>query len=108
VLKYKSYVGMVEYDSEGKIFTGEVIGLRSVITFEGRTPEEIEDSFRKSIELYLEMCKSDGVTPEKPYSGRFNVRIPAELHHEIAVQAAVEKKSLNEWVVEAFEMAVKS
>jgi predicted HicB family RNase H-like nuclease len=29
----------VEYDAEGKIFTGEVIGIRSGITFQGRTPE---------------------------------------------------------------------
>ncbi len=37
-LKYKNFVGIVEYDAEGKIFTGEVLGLRDVITFQGRTP----------------------------------------------------------------------
>src|SRR5512133_29199 len=101
MLKYKGYVGVIEYDSHGKIFTGEVIGLRSVLTFQGRTPEEIEDSFKESIDLYLAMCKADGVTPEKPYSGRFNVRISPELHHAIAVQASIEQKSLNDWAIEA-------
>ncbi len=108
MLTYKGYTGIVEYDAEGKIFTGEVIGIRSVLTFQGRTPEEIEDSFKQSIDLYLRMCEEDGVSPDKPYSGRFNVRIPPELHHDIAVRAATEHKSINEWAIEAFEKAVRS
>lgn len=108
MLKYKGYSGIVEYDSEGKIFTGEVVGLRSVITFQGRSPEEIEASFQESIDLYLNWCETDGIAPEKPYSGRFNIRISPELHRSIATQAAIEKKSLNEWAIEAFEKAVRS
>ena len=76
MLKYKNYLGLVEYDAEGKIFTGEVLGLRDVITFQGRTPEELEDSFRQSIDFYLEMCARDKVSPEKPFSKKspFDVR----------------------------------
>jgi predicted HicB family RNase H-like nuclease len=108
LLKYKGYPGIVEYDDKGKIFTGEVIGVRAVLTFEGRTPEELEDSFRKSIDLYLSMCKEDGISPDKPYSGRFNIRIPPQLHHDIALRAASEHKSLNEWTIDTFERTVKS
>ncbi len=106
MLKYKGYTGIVEYDAEGKIFTGELIGLRSVITFQGRNPEELETSFRESIELFLDMCKEDGVTSEKPYSGRFNIRIPSELHREIVIRADADRKSLNEWVTEALEKSI--
>jgi predicted HicB family RNase H-like nuclease len=106
MLKYKGYTGMVEYDPDGKIFTGEVIGLRSVVTFQGRTPDELESSFHESIDLYREMCKEDGVSPEKPYSGRFNVRISPELHREIALKAAMERKSLNEWVSETLNKSM--
>src|SRR5690242_10695137 len=101
MLKHKNYLGLVEYDAEAKIFTGEVIGVRSVITFQGRTPEEIEASFRESIDLYVEMCREDGLTPDKSYSGRFNVRIEPELHREIAQRAAMEHRSLNDWVSDA-------
>lgn len=103
MLSYKGYTGIVEYDPEGKIFTGEVIGTRSVISFQGRTPDELEQSFAKSIDLYLEMCKEDNIPPEKPYSGKFNIRITPELHKKIAVQAAMEKKSMNEWISEILE-----
>ncbi len=108
MMKYKDYIGNnIEYDAEGKIFTGEVLGLRSVLTFQGRTPEEVENSFKETIDLYLELCKQDGVSPERPYSGKFNVRIPSELHREIALKASAEKKSINEWAIEAFEKAVQ-
>ena len=101
MLKYKNYSGVVEYDSDGKIFTGEVIVLRDVITFQGRTPEELERSFQESVDFYLEMCQKDGVSPQKPYSGRFNVRLTPEMHMRIAEKAAQERVSLNQWVAEA-------
>ena len=106
MLKFKNYLGVVEYDDIGKIFTGEVVGIRSVITFQGRTPEELEQSFRNSIDLYLEMCAEDGISPEKSYSGRFNVRIPPQLHREIARKAVIEGKSMNDLVEEALQKIV--
>jgi predicted HicB family RNase H-like nuclease len=103
MLKYKGYTGIVDYDTQGKIFTGEIAGLRSVITFQGRTPEEIEASFKESIDIYLKMCKEDDVTPEKPYSGKFNLRIPPELHKRIAEKAFEERRSLNDLVIDALK-----
>jgi len=46
------------------------------------------------------------VEPEKPYSGRFNVRLDPDLHRRAALCAAREHKSLNDWVSEAIERAV--
>ena len=107
MLAYKNYSGIVEYDEAGKIFTGEVIGLRDIITFQGRTADELERSFHESIDFYIEMCEKDGVPPEKPYSGRFNVRLSPEMHRRIAQQAALRKVSLNQWVNEALERALE-
>jgi len=107
MLKYKGYAGIVEYDAEGKIFTGEVMGLRDVITFQGRTPEELEDSFHQSVDLYLEMCARDKIAPQKPFSGRFNVRPNPELHRQLALRAAQEKISLNEWVTHTLQESVR-
>jgi predicted HicB family RNase H-like nuclease len=106
MLTYKNYTGIVEYDPHGRIFTGEVLGLRDVITFEGRTPEELERSFRESVDFYLEMCARDSVQPDRPFSGRFNVRLNPDLHRKVAENAASQRKSLNQWVVEAIEKAL--
>ena len=106
MIKYKNYAGVVEYDDEGKIFTGEVIGLRDVVTFQGRSATELEKSFKQSVDLYLEMCKRYGVDPQKPFSGRFNLRLDPELHRQIAERAALEKTSLNEFVSHILEDAL--
>ncbi len=97
-MNYKNYTGIVEYDSDGKIFTGETIGLRDVVTFQGRTPEELERSFHESVDFYLEMCQQDGVIPDKAFSGKFNVRIAPQIHRQIATRAAQDRVSLNRWV----------
>lgn len=107
MLRYHNHTGIVEYDSDGKIFTGEVIGLRDVITFQGRTSEEIEQSFRASVDFYLEMCEQDDIAPQKPFSGRFNVRLSPEIHRLIAERAALQHVSLNQWVVEAVTGALQ-
>lgn len=57
--------------------------------------------------FYLEMCAKDGVPPEKPYSGRFNVRLSPEIHRQVAQQAALQKVSLNQWVSEALKRALE-
>ncbi len=41
-MTYKGYQGIVEYDEEAKVFTGEVINTRDVITFQGRSVQELE------------------------------------------------------------------
>ena len=87
MMNYKGYIGKVEYDDENKVFTGEVINTKTVITFHGRTVDELENEFHVSVDDYLDWCKEDGVEPEKPYSGKFNVRMEPELHKR-AVYAA--------------------
>jgi predicted HicB family RNase H-like nuclease len=40
MMENKGYIGKVEIDDEAEILHGEVINLRDVVTFEGRTVEE--------------------------------------------------------------------
>ena len=68
--------------------------------------DELETEFRKSIEDYLDWCKEDGIPPEKPYSGKFNVRFSPELHQKAALKAAIQGISLNRFVEKAVEYEV--
>jgi predicted RNase H-like HicB family nuclease len=68
-MTYKGYEGVVEYDEEAKVFTGEVIDTRDVITFQGKSVQELERAFRESVDDYLAFCKSRNEEPEKPFSG---------------------------------------
>ncbi len=100
-MKYKGYTGSVEYDDKAKLFHGEVLGIRTVITFQGTHVDEIEQAFKDSINDYLAWCKERGKESEKPFSGKFQLRLPPELHREASLAAKAEEVSLNEYVVEA-------
>jgi predicted HicB family RNase H-like nuclease len=97
MIQYKGYKGMVTYHSKLKVFHGDVIGLRHVITFEGTNAEEIEQSFKEAIDDYLEMCQ-EGIKPEKTFSGKFMVRISPGLHAALYNEAIENKTSLNSYV----------
>ena len=55
-LEYKGYRAYVEWDAEPGLFHGEVLDTRDVITFQGKSIEEVQDSFRDSVDDYLEFC----------------------------------------------------
>lgn len=98
---YKGYMGHVEFDDETEIFYGEIINIRDVITFQGLTVSEIKKAFKGSVDDYLAFCKERGEEPDKPFSGKFNLRLDPELHRQIYIAAKQHKMSLNQWVAEA-------
>lgn len=102
-MNYKGYTATVEFDEDADIFFGKVIDLKDVITFQGASVDEIKIEFKNSIDDYLEFCKLKKREPEKPYSGKFNIRINSDLHRKIAIKAAQEHKSINDVVVDALE-----
>lgn len=107
MMEYKGYFARVEFDDEANIFHGEVINLRDVITFEGESVDELRNAFIDSVEDYLEFCAERGENPEKPYSGKFLVRVGPELHKTLVIQAKKHGKSLNTWVNDALNQVVK-
>ena len=106
-MEYRGYVAKVEIDEEAGLLHGEVINIRDVVTFEGRTVEELQQALRESVEDYLAFCAKRGEDPEKPFSGKFVVRLPADLHRKAFVKAKLADKSLNNWVTEVLETAVE-
>ncbi len=106
MMDYKGYQATVEFDAESKAFHGEVINIRDVITFRGTSVRELQRELAASVEDYLAFCAERGEDPERPYSGRFLVRVPPEVHRAVAIAAARAGRSLNSWVAERLERAV--
>ena len=98
MLKYKGYTGQVEFDDKAGIFHGEVLDLKDVITFQGKTVDELEQAFRDSIDDYLDFCAERNENPDKPFTGKLMLRLPPRLHRKVYVQAQHEGKSLNQWI----------
>jgi predicted HicB family RNase H-like nuclease len=103
MLTYKGYTGRVELDGELGLLHGEVLDLKDVVTFQGKSVEELNTAFRDSIDDYLEFCQERGEKPDKPFSGRLMLRLPPNLHRKVYVQAQREGKSLNQWIADELE-----
>lgn len=99
ILEYKGYVAQVDLDEDGD-FHGRVMNTRDVINFYGQTAVELQGEFTKSVEAYLGLCAEKGMEAERPFSGKFLVRVPPEVHRALAITAARHHKSLNAFVAE--------
>jgi predicted HicB family RNase H-like nuclease len=94
-MTYKGYEGVAQFDEEAGVFAGEVINTRDVITFQGKSVRELRKAFEDSIDDYLEFCKTRNEDPEKPFSGQLILRMPPELHRQLAMEAKRQGNSLN-------------
>ena len=99
----EGYKAVIEYDPDIEMFRGEFVGLNGGADFYAADIEGLKREGTLSLRVFLDMCAEDGVEPRKAFSGRFNVRIPPQLHADMAVAAAAAGKSLNQWVIEALD-----
>ena len=107
VVHYKGYVGSVSFSEEDALFHGRVEGIRALLSFEGCSVPELVADFHDTIDEYLSFCASQGLPPEKPYKGSFNVRVRPELHRR-AVETAEERGiSLNAFVEDAIRSTIE-
>jgi len=107
MIEYKGYTGIVEFDSDLRSFTGHVIDLRDEIYFEGSSVTELEASMKRAVDHYLSVCAKRGEEPERPFSGKLNLRLGTDLHRAAALAAAAEGESLNNWLVKVVESAAQ-
>jgi predicted HicB family RNase H-like nuclease len=105
MLTYKGYSAVLEVDLDAGELFGRTVGTRDVITFQGKTVDEARRSFEESVDFYLDCCEKEKKRPDRPYSGRFNIRIAPELHRRLAILAESQGQSLNEFVSSALSAA---
>ncbi len=103
MLEYKGYIGHVVYDDEARIFHGDVINMRDVVTFQGKHVDELERAFHESVDCYLQVCAEEGIDPAKPFSGKFMVRVDPDIHRNATVAAKQAGLSLNAWIAKTLE-----
>ena len=106
LMTLEGHKAKIENDPDLDLFRGEILGLNGGADFYGRTPDELREEFRKSLAVFLEVCEEKGIPPYRQFSGKFNLRVPADLHAELAARAAAEGKSLNQWIIERLAQTV--
>jgi predicted HicB family RNase H-like nuclease len=108
VVTVDGYHAKIDYDPELDLFRGEILGLSGGADFYGKNPKELRTEFRRSLVVFLEVCKEKGIAPRRHFSGKFNLRIPPALHEKLAIVAQAQGKSINTVAQEALQERVSS
>ena len=101
LLEYKGYFGSCEIDPEDDILYGKVEFIKDLVSYEGHTAKSIKESFIEAVDDYLDMCKSQGKEPDKPFKGSLNIRIGEEIHKALSLKSISSNKSVNAIIKEA-------
>lgn len=101
LMSIDGYSAKIEYDPELDMFRGEILGLNGGADFYGKNPKELRAEFKKSLAVFLAVCKEKNIEPRRQFSGKFNLRISPELHEQLAIAAQAEGKSINAIAQEA-------
>jgi predicted HicB family RNase H-like nuclease len=102
-MQYKGYDGSVEYSAEDRLLHGRLLGIRDMVIYDGADVDTLESNFRGAVDEYLAFCEAEGRTPNLPFKGSFNVRIPRDLHQKAALYAEEHDRKLNSVVQEALQ-----
>lgn len=102
-IQYKGYVGSVEFSEEDGVFYGKVLGIRSLISYEGENAKDLLTDFHEAVDAYLETCKENGVDPETAFKGSFNIRLSPELHKKIFIYTTSHQITMNSYIEKTLE-----
>lgn len=105
-MMHKGYHSKIEFSEDDGCFVGHILGIRDVVGFHGESVEELKAAFEEAVDDYLDVCERAGKEPNKPFSGKFVLRVDPELHAKAAIAAESSGKSLNQWAAETIRKAV--
>lgn len=102
VYKPEEYAYSVQWSEEDQAYIGRVAEFPSLAA-DGASPEaalqEITDLVRFGIELLAESGDElPAPLSKRSFSGKLNLRMPAYLHRHLALEAAQQHVSLNQWI----------
>ncbi|SET46556.1 Predicted nuclease of the RNAse H fold, HicB family [[Clostridium] aminophilum] len=101
IMQYKGYIGSVEFSEKNKVLFGKVQGIRSLISYEGTTVQELLDDFHGAVDDYLALCEAEGTEPEVAYKGSLNVRFKSpDTHRRAAIYAMTHDQTINGFIDE--------
>ena len=101
LLNHNGYSGTVEVYLDNYCLFGTVLFVTDKIIYQGGSISELKSSFESAVEEYLETCKEIGKSPDKPFSGSFNVRVGPEIHKVLSLKAVEAGLSLNSFISKA-------
>jgi predicted HicB family RNase H-like nuclease len=105
VLEINGVKAVIAFDPDINMFRGEFVGLNGGADFYATDIEGLRREGETSMKVFFEMCVEEGVSPYKKTSGRFNLRLPQELHDKAVTLAKASGKSVNAWIADVISQA---
>ena len=53
-MEYKGFVGSVEWSEKDSVYYGWVLGIRALVSYEGKDKQSLADDFRRAVDDYLQ------------------------------------------------------
>lgn len=72
-VRYRGYVGSVEYSEADDRFYGRIQAIPSSVSFEGKNVTELISDFHRAVDDYLEFCHEEESHPEHSSSTKSSV-----------------------------------
>ncbi|MCM1491536.1 MAG: type II toxin-antitoxin system HicB family antitoxin [Muribaculum sp.] len=105
-LRYKDYIGSVDFSETDNVFFGKIEGIGALVNYEGDSVEELRNAFKEAVDDYLIFCEDEGVIPEKSFSGKLDLDITPDLQMNVATLAKKAGMSINAFVRNVLERHV--
>ena len=106
-LKYKGFIGSVDFSETDGVFFGRIEGIDGLVKFEGTSIQELTNAFHEAVNGHLAFCRKQGLPPKRSYTGTLNIRISPATHNSIADYAAEAGITINAFIKRALEKAVE-
>ena len=105
VMDISGVKAVIAFDPEIAMFRGEFVGLNGGADFYATDIEGLRREGAASLKVFFEMCAEEGVSPYKKTTGRFNLRLPQDIHDKAVTMAKASGKSVNAWIADIIRQA---
>ncbi|MBT8421173.1 MAG: type II toxin-antitoxin system HicB family antitoxin [Gammaproteobacteria bacterium] len=106
VMNIEGHTAIISFDPELNQFRGQFTGLNGGADFYADSVDALREEGACSLKTFLSVCKERNIEPYKTFSGKFVVRVPANLHARVTEAAGAAGISLNQWVQQALQREV--
>lgn len=105
VMEINGVKAVITFDPDIAMFRGEFVGLNGGADFYATDIEGLRREGAASLKVFFEMCEEEGVSPYKKTTGRFNLRLPQDIHDKAVTMAKASGKSVNAWITDIIRQA---
>ena len=107
VMTINDHRALIQFDPETGMLRGEFLGLNGGADFYSDSVAGLQCEGELSLRTFLDVCREKGIEPLRHFSGKFQLRVPEELHARAAETAAARGVSLNQLVQQALELELR-